>query len=89
MSAYEAINDVLVVKTVKNDNFKSQMLECEVIETTEQTKELQSRTVYAQRSKVFDLAGEEEEAQTASGILLAGKKAYAVVRLEDIYAIKK
>lgn len=85
---FQAINNYVIVKAPFNDNFNHQILESEVVATTEETQKLLGKTVLANRHKYLELGETEEEAKTDSGILLGSKNKYASLKIDDIIAIR-
>lgn len=84
---YKAFNDNVIVITETDPNLQNQVLEAEVVSTTENTKTLQGMTIAAERRSYTQLA-EIEGAKTQSGIILGNKKIYASLNIKDIIAVK-
>lgn len=86
--SYRAINDKLIVKTLSVSE-TAQTIPLEVIATTELTEDLQGKIIYANRHKVSQFEGEDEDTQTSGGIYLAKGMKYGALKLEDVLAIKE
>lgn len=85
---YTAINNRVIVKVKNDTNLNNQTLLGEVIATTDVTKELQGKTVIAERRHFTELADTGEEATTNYGIILGDKISYASLDINNIVAIK-
>ena len=85
---YKAFNNCVIVTAQTDTNLQNQFLEGEVISTTQDTKDLQGKTIIASRRSFNELATIEGSNTTESGIILGDKSVYASVDIKDIVAVK-
>lgn len=85
---YTAFNKRIIIKVKNDTNLSKQTLSGEVIATTELTKELQGKTIIAERRHFTELGDTGEQSTTSFGLVLGDKVSYASIDIEHIMAIK-
>lgn len=87
---YQAFNDNIIVSIVHNPILQKTILDAEVVATCDHTSKLQGKTIYADRRFFNELSEiENQDAVTASGLILGNKKSYASLDVKHVLAVKE